>query len=165
VAPAPRASRSIALKLDRRDRRILEELQRDNTITYRALSERVALSPSACVLRVQQMEKAGIIRGYHADIAIEKVQPVVFMVAEIALASHNPDALRAFDKLLLETPEVIEVLRVNGPFDYVVRFMLPSVQDWHPFAVRLLDPVHKVEKMITHVVMQEVKPFVGYPIQ
>lgn len=164
AAPGPRTSRSLALKLDRRDRRILEELQRDDTITYRTLSERVALSPSACVLRVQQMEKAGIIRGYHAAVAITKVDPVVFMVAEIALASHNPVDLKQFDRLLREMPEVVEALRVNGPFDYLVRFMLPSLQDWQPFAHRLLDPANKVEKMVTHVVMEEVKPFAGYPI-
>lgn len=134
-------------------------------ITYRALSERVALSPSACVLRVQQMEKAGIIRGYHAAVAIEKVEPVVFMVAEIALASHHPDDIRAFDRVLREMPEVIEVLRVNGPLDYIVRVMLPSVQDWHGFAVRLTDPAHKVEKMVTHVVMEEVQRFTGYPLR
>jgi DNA-binding Lrp family transcriptional regulator len=153
------------LKLDRLDLKILHELQTDSTITYRTLSERVALSPSACVGRVKQMEEAGIISGYHAAIAIERVRPTLIMIAEISLASHSVEDLERFDRLLLGTREVVEVMRVNGPFDYIVRIMLPGVAEWHAFAKRLLLPDYKVQKMTTHVVMQELKPFAGYPVQ
>lgn len=152
------------IRLDSRDLRILDELQANNVITYRTLADRVALSPSACVARVKQLEDAGIITGYHAAIAIERVQSSFFMVAEIAMSSHNPNDLSRFDDWLLATPEIVEALRVNGQFDYLVRIMLPSPADWHPFAQRLLDPKYKVEKMISHVVMQELKRFTGYPL-
>jgi Lrp/AsnC family transcriptional regulator, leucine-responsive regulatory protein len=152
------------LKLDRRDHKILRELQADSTITYRSLSERVALSPSACVARVKSLEEAGIIKGYHAHIAINRVRPTLVMIAEISLASHQVEDLAKFDKLLQDTPEVVEVLRVNGPFDYIVRIMLPSVDEWQPFANRLLSAAQKVQKMVTHVVMQDFKPFNGYPV-
>jgi DNA-binding Lrp family transcriptional regulator len=152
------------LKLDRRDHKILHELQSDSTITYRNLSERVALSPSACVARVKALEEAGIIKGYHAQIAINRVRPTLVMIAEISLASHQTDDLAKFDKLLQDTPEVVEVLRVNGPFDYIVRIMLPSVDEWQPFAARLVSTEYKVQKMVTHVVMQDFKPFNGYPV-
>lgn len=152
------------IRLDSRDLRILDELQANNVITYRCLADRVALSPSACVARVKQLEDAGIITGYHAAIAIDRVQPAFFMVAEIAMSSHNPNDLSRFDELLLATPEIVEALRVNGQFDYLVRIMLPSPGDWHAFVQRLLDPQYKVEKMISHVVMQELKRFKGYPL-
>lgn len=152
------------LKLDRRDHKILRELQADSTITYRHLSERVALSPSACVARVKALEEAGIIKGYHAHIAINRVRPTLVMIAEITLASHQIDDLAKFDKLLQDTPEVVEVLRVNGPFDYIIRIMLPSIDEWHPFSARLLSSTDKVQKMVTHVVMQDFKPFNGYPV-
>jgi len=152
------------MKLDKRDLKILRELQANNVITYRTLSDRVALSPSACVARVKQMEEAGIITGYHAAIAIDRVRPTFIMVAEISMASHAPDDLARFDDLLLGTSEVIEALRVNGAFDYIVRFMLSNVREWQAFAQRLLEPKYKVEKMVSHVVMQELKPFTGYPI-
>src|ERR1700753_2225214 len=96
-------------KLDKLDLKILHELQMDSTITYRALSERVALSPSACVGRVRQVEETGIISGYHAAIAIDRVRPTLIMVAEISLASHSVEDLERFDKLLLGTREVVEV--------------------------------------------------------
>lgn len=153
------------IKLDRLDLKILHELQADSTITYRALSERVALSPSACVGRVRQLEEAGIISGYHASVAIERVRPTLIMVAEISLASHSIEDIERFDALLLGTREVVEVMRVNGPFDYIVRIMLSNMAEWQAFAKRLLLPEHKVQKMITHVVMQELKPFGGYPVQ
>jgi Lrp/AsnC family transcriptional regulator, leucine-responsive regulatory protein len=153
------------LKLDKLDLKILHELQANNTITYRALSDRVALSPSACVARVKQLEEAGIIQGYHASIAIARVRPTLVMMAEITLASHQVEDIDRFDKLLLGTREVVEVLRVNGPFDYIVRIMLASVEEWHGFAKRLLLPEYKVQKMVTHIVMQDLKPFNGYPVQ
>ena len=152
------------MNLDKRDLKILHELQANNTITYRELANRVALSPSACVTRVKQLEDEGYILGYHAAIAIERVRPTFVMVAEIALASHVPDDIAHFDNLLLATPEVIEVLRVNGSFDYIVKFLLSDVREWQGFAHRLLAPQNKVEKMVSHVVMQELKPFSGYPI-
>lgn len=150
--------------LDRWDYRILQEMQDNCMTTYRALGDRVALSPSACVSRVQAMEKAGVILGYHASVAIEKVRPTLIMIAEISLASHHPDHLRAFDNLLRSTPEIVEVLRVNGPFDYIVRFLLSNVQEWQEFAHRLIQPQYKVEKMVTHVVMEELKRFTSYPV-
>jgi Lrp/AsnC family leucine-responsive transcriptional regulator len=153
------------LRIDRLDLKILHELQVDSMITYRNLSDRVALSPSACVARVKALEEAGIIKGYHAQVAIARVRPTLVMIAEISLASHQAEDLAKFDKLLLDTHEVVEVLRVNGPFDYIIRIMLPSVDDWHPFATKLLSADYKVEKMVTHVVMQDFKSFNGYPVQ
>jgi len=152
------------VQLDKRDLKILHELQADNTITYRELANRVALSPSACVARVKQLEDQGYILGYHAAIAIERVRPTFVMVAEVSMASHVPDDLAQFDALLISMPEVIEVLRVNGPFDYIVKFLLSDVREWQGFAHRLLAPQNRVEKMVSHVVMQELKPFRGYPI-
>lgn len=152
-------------KIDRLDHKILHELQIDSTITYRDLSERVALSPSACVARVKALEEAGIIKGYHAHVAINRVRPTLVMIAEIALASHQTEDLARFDRLLMNTPEVVEVLRVNGPFDYIVRIMLSSIEEWQPFTAKLLSAEHKVQKMITHMVMQDFKPFNGYPVE
>jgi Lrp/AsnC family transcriptional regulator, leucine-responsive regulatory protein len=154
-----------AVSLDKRDLKILSELQENNTITYRELASRVALSPSACVTRVKQLEDEGYILGYHAAIAIDRVHPTFIMVAEISLASHVPEDIGRFDELMLSTPEVIEVLRVSGRFDYMVKFLLTDMREWQGFAHRLLAPQNKVEKMVTHVVMQELKPFRGYPIQ
>ncbi len=151
------------IRLDKRDLRILQELQADNSITYRTMADRVALSPSACVSRVQQMEKAGVICGYHARIDINKVRPTLVMMAEISLSSHHPSDLQAFDNLLRSMPEIVEILRVNGPVDYIVRILLSDVHEWHDFAHRLIASDNKVEKMVTHIVMEETKPFYGYP--
>jgi DNA-binding Lrp family transcriptional regulator len=151
-------------KADKLDHKILHELQADNTITYRELSERVALSPSACMARVTALEKAGIIEGYHAQIEVWRIQPVQIMIAEITLAPHQPEELAKFEKMLRDMPEVVEVQRLEGPVDYLIRTMLPSVADWKPFARRILSCECRVQKMITHVVMQEIKPFAGYPL-
>ena len=77
------------IKLDPTDLRILDEIQRDGRITKLALAERVGLSPTPCWTRLARLEKAGIVYGYHARVAIRAVTPVATVLVELTLASHR----------------------------------------------------------------------------
>ncbi len=152
-------------RLDNIDLRILEALQEDCTITYRALSARVALSPSACVTRVTQLEQAGVIRGYHADIDVDRVRPTLMVIAELVLRSHAIAEMDRFDSFLRTRPEVIEIMRVQGPSDYILKLMMSDMREWRNFAHRLLSPENGVERMVSHLVIEEPKTFTGYPLR
>jgi len=152
-------------RLDGIDLKILEELQADSTITYRALSKRVALSPSACVARVKRLEHAGIIQGYHAAIAVERVRPTLLVMAELVMRKHAIAELDRFDRFLHTRPEVIEIMRVQGPSDYILKLMMSDMREWRTFAHRLLSPENGVERMVSHLVIEEPKSFTGYPLR
>ncbi|GAA4773028.1 Lrp/AsnC family transcriptional regulator [Stakelama sediminis] len=152
-------------RLDGIDLKILEELQANSTITYRALSDRVALSPSACVARVKQLERLGIIQGYHARIAVERVRPTLIVMAELVLRNHAIAELDRFDRFLLTRPEVVEIMRVQGPFDYILKLVMADMREWRTFAHRLLSPENGVERMVSHIVIEEPKVFTGYPLR
>ena len=62
--------------LDRTDLKILQALQSEGRLTNQTLAARVALSPSACLARIRQLEASGVISGYHAHVALELVRPV-----------------------------------------------------------------------------------------
>ena len=153
-----------SLRLDRIDIKILQTLQANSRITNKQLAEKVALSPSACLARVKQLEGAGIITGYHAQIDAERVRPTLQMIAEIAVKQHRPEDLDAFDKALRKFPQVIEAARVSGPYDYVVRLIVADLREWRALADSILKLELGVEKMTTHVVVNEVKRFEGYPL-
>ena len=152
-------------RIDGTDVKILEALQADCTITYRDLSARVALSPSACVTRVKQLERNGVIRGYHAAVDIEKVRPTLLVIAELILRSHVIAEMDRFDAFLRSRPEVLEIMRVQGPSDYILKLMMSDIREWRAFAHRLLSPEHGVERMVSHLVIEEPMTFTGYPIR
>ena len=76
--------------LDRIDRRILAALQADGRLTNQALSEQVALSPSACLVRVRRLEHIGIIQGYHARIDPLRLHVGLVLYVEVTLKGHSP---------------------------------------------------------------------------
>jgi Lrp/AsnC family transcriptional regulator, leucine-responsive regulatory protein len=153
-----------SLRLDRIDLKILRALQDNSRITNKQLAEKVALSPSACLARVRQLEEAGFIVGYHAHIDATRVRPTLQMIAEIAVKQHSPEKLDAFDKALRKFPQVIEAARVSGPYDYIIQLVVADMREWRTLADTILKLELGVEKMTTHVIVNEVKPFVGYPL-
>ena len=152
-------------RIDAIDLKILEQLQADSTITYRELSARVALSPSACIARVRLLEKLGIIRGYHAAVAVEQVRPTLLFIAELTMRNHAIAELDRFDRFLVARPEVIEMMRVHGHIDYIIKVLIADMREWRAFANRVLRPEHGVERMISHLITDQPKSFTGYPLR
>ena len=114
--------------IDRIDRRILGILQRDGRVTNARLAERVNLSASACFERVRRLEKTGIIAAYRGEIAIERIIRPVTVIATVQLGSHDQAAFQRFDAAIKAAPEIVEAVKVSGPFDYVLlpRSAIPS---------------------------------------
>jgi DNA-binding Lrp family transcriptional regulator len=87
-------------RLDRIDRRILAELQADARLTNQALSERVALSPSAWLARVRRLEQDGVIQGYHARLDPFTLNIGLVLYADITLDGHTPAELARFEEAI-----------------------------------------------------------------
>jgi DNA-binding Lrp family transcriptional regulator len=150
---------------DRTDAKILDVLQAEGRITIQSLSERVSLSPSACLARVRQMEAAGIITGYHAHIAREKLRPTLVIHAEVTLARHNPDAFDRFESAIGTIPQIVEAAQVSGPFDYLLKVVVGDVEAWRKLAARLQDGSSGVEKVTSHIQLKSAKRFDGLPLE
>ncbi len=144
--------------LDRTDLKILQALQSEGRITNQTLAARVALSPSACLARIRQLEAAGVICGYHAHVALELVRPALFIYAEISLKRHSPAEFTRFESMVKEIPEVVEAVQVSGQFDYLLKIVVPDIRSWRELAARLQDE-GGVEKVFTHVVLKDAKTF------
>ena len=153
-----------APKLDRIDRRILAALQADARLTNQALSERVALSPSACLARVRGLERAGVIQGYHARLDPFTLDIGLVLFAEITLDAHGADDLARFEKAIGALPQVVEASHVTGAYDYLLKVVVANMPEWTGIAEQLTSGDLGVERVNTHVLMHKPKVFVGYPV-
>ena len=120
--------------LDALDWQILRELQQDARLSYNALARRVGLSAPAVAERVRRLEEAGVIAGYRAEVDPAKVGLPVMAVIQLHCAPG---------KCLLKTtsaadfPEIIEVLKVSGPYCTVLKVVAASIPHLEQFFERL----------------------------
>jgi len=151
--------------LDRIDRRIVAALQADARLTNQALSELVALSPSACLARVRRLEREGVIQGYHARLDPFTVDVGLVLYADITLAGHTPAELARFEEAIAALPQVVEASHVTGSFDYILKVVVGDMREWTQIAETLGSGGLGIDRINTHVVMRKPKFFVGYPVK
>jgi DNA-binding Lrp family transcriptional regulator len=124
-------------RLDRIDRHILALLQEDGRITNIELARRVGISPPPCLRRVRALEAAGLIRGYHADLAAEALGFAVTVFAQVGLASQAESDLVAFEKLIATWPEVREAHMLAGETDFLLKIVAADWDSYQRFLGRL----------------------------
>lgn len=151
--------------LDRIDRQILDILQADGRITNQALSERVSLSPRACLERVRRLEKSGLIAGYMARLEPRRLGGLLTIVVEVSLRDQSAATHARFETRLRDTDEVIECFLVSGSCDYVLRLACTSLDHYRELTNAWTDdPALGVERIASKPELQTIKPFRGYPI-
>ena len=155
---------SAGYSLDRIDRRILAALQADARLTNQALSERVALSPSACLARTRRLERAGIIQGYHARLDPFRIEVGLVLFAEVTLKAHGPEDLARFDAAIDAVPQIVEASHVSGDYDYLLKVVVADLGEWNRIGAKLTSAEAGGERVTTHVLLRKPKIFVGYPI-
>src|SRR5271154_3368742 len=95
-------------KLDRVDRRILDDLQTDGRMTNVELARRAGISAPPCLRRVRALEEGGFIKGYHAQVDPQALGFNVTVFAQVGLNSQAEPDLKAFEDLVKSWPEVRE---------------------------------------------------------
>lgn len=151
--------------LDRIDRQILELLQRDGRLTNQALSDKVALSPRACLDRVRRLEKTGHIAGYMALLEPRKLGSILTIVVEVSLRDQSQATHARFEQRMRQCDEVIECFLVSGECDYVLRLACRSLDHYRELTNAWTDdPTLSVERISSKPELQTVKAFRGYPI-
>ena len=116
--------------LDATDRRILTVLQREGRITNAELSERIALSPSACHRRVQRLEEEGFIAGYVALLDARRMGRPTTVFVEITLQAQSDEVLDAFEQAVARVPDILECHLMAGTADYLLKIMAEDTEDF-----------------------------------
>ncbi len=151
------------VKLDRIDLTILRDLQDQGRMTNVTLAQRAGISAPPCLRRVRALEKAGFVRGYHAELDAERVGFEVTFFALVGLNNQSEAVLSAFEQSLSEWPEVRECHMARGPHDFVLKIVARNTAHENELTTRLTaaPPVATVQ---TVQVIRTSKWLPGVPI-
>ena len=139
--------------MDRINSNILRELQKDGRVTNLVLAERVGLSASACLRRVQELERSGVITGYRAVLSPEAMGVGFMAYVTVGLSEHTKTAQEAFERAIAKAPEVRECHNVTGSFEYILRVEAESLPAYKIFHTDVLGTLPQVTAITTYVVM------------
>lgn len=139
--------------IDEKDRQILRVLSREGRISNLALAERVALSPSATLRRVQALEAAGVIAGYRAVLDSGKMGVGFIAYMAVGLSVHTKSAQAAFERAMQAAPEVRECHNVTGTVEYLLRVEATDLRAYKRFHTDILGALPQVATITTYVVM------------
>ena len=140
-------------KIDAIGDKILQELSSDGRLSNLELAERVGLSPSACLRRVQDMERRGLIRGYRAVLDRAMLGTGFTAYVAVGLAHHTKQDQEGFETAIAHAPEVRECHNVTGAFEYILRVEAADLAAYKHFHTEVLGVLPQVSSITTYVVM------------
>lgn len=149
--------------MDRTDRKILAILQEDTSLPVAEIATRVNLSQTPCWRRIQRLEQAGIIASRVALVDPEAIGLGLSVFVEIEAADHSPEWLARFAEAVVALPEVMEVYRMAGDVDYLLRVAVGSMADFDDFYRRLIAAI-SCKNVTSRFAMERVKFTTAYPI-
>jgi DNA-binding Lrp family transcriptional regulator len=152
------------IRLDRIDRHILRQLLTDGRITNIELARRVGISAPPCLRRVRALEEAGIIRGYHAELAPDALGYGVTIFAQIGLASQADADLKAFEELVASWPEVREAYMLAGETDFLLKIVATDWDSYQRFLSAKLTSAPNVSHVKSAMMLRLSKNDPGVPI-
>ena len=149
--------------MDETDRKLLDLLQRDASLSLDALSERAALSRNACWRRIRRLEDEGVIKARVTLLDAGRIN--VGLTAFIALRTteHSAEWLKQFSKAVRDIPEIVGVYRMTGDVDYLLQAVIPDVAAYDALYKRLIDRITLAD-VSSSFVMEEIKATTVLPL-
>jgi Lrp/AsnC family transcriptional regulator, leucine-responsive regulatory protein len=143
--------------IDAINKKILRELSNNARVSNLELAERIGLSPSACLRRVQELERSGIISGYRV-VLDPKAMGVGFVAyVSVGLSHHTKKAQEDFETAIARSPEVRECHNVTGAIEYILRIEVTDLAAYKHFHTEVLGILPQVNSISTYVVMESPK--------
>ncbi len=142
--------------LDKIDRKILEALQADASLTNLELAEKVCLSPSPCSRRVKILEEKGFFRGQVTLLDPEQVGLPVSVFIQVTLNHQVKRDLEAFEEKVMQWPEVMECYLMTGDFDYLIRVAVPDLNAYQRFLDKCLTPMEGIDSIRSSFSLKQV---------
>ena len=145
------------LGLDAADIRILGAVQKHGQLSKAKLAEIVNLSPTPCWARLTRLRAAGFIRGYHADIALERIVDVTRVVVTVSLNSHRKTDFDRFETHIKQVDEITNCVATGGGLDYVLTVVAPNLPAFQEVMDQLLSADVAVDRYMTYFATRLIK--------
>jgi len=140
--------------MDDVDRSILAVLEKHGRISNAELAARVGLSPSPCLRRVNRLEETGVIRGYRAEIDPAALGRGLRVFAGVRLMRHKRSDVTAFERAVIQLPEVVHVHHVTGNYDYLLQVEVADLAAYEDFHANRLADLPGVAMVNSYVTMK-----------
>lgn len=150
-------------RLDPIDRKLLTELMRDATQSVAVLAEKVGLTQTPCWKRIQRLEAEGILIGRVALVDPARLGLGLAVFVEIEAADHSKEWRDSFMRAVETMPEVMEVHRMAGDVDYLLRIVVADMRAYDRFYVRLTRSV-VLKNVTSRFVMERLLASTVYPV-
>ena len=149
--------------MDKTDLKILDMLQADASLPVAEIASRVNLSQTPAWRRIQKLEEAGVIQRRVAILDPEKIGLGLTIFVEIETGDHSAAWIERFAALVSEMPEVMDVHRMAGNIDYLLRIAVPAMADYDAFYKRLVAAI-PLKNVTSRFAMERVKSTTAYPL-
>ena len=142
------------MRVDDIDRKILAELQEDGRLTVTELADRVRLTPAPCHRRLRELERNGVITGYHA--VLNPAAVGLGFEALVNVTMGREDAVAAFEAALAAVPEIRHAERLFGDPDYLLRVVATDLNDYARLRDQKLATLPGVQRITSTIVMKRI---------
>jgi Lrp/AsnC family transcriptional regulator, leucine-responsive regulatory protein len=138
------------MQIDQLDRKILEALSVDSSLTSERLGERVGLSPSATHRRIKMLEEAGYILGYGAKLSRKALGNPSTVFVSVTLVDQRRETMEAFEAAIAHQPQIVEAHLMSGVSDYLVKAEIPESDSFERVHREMLAALPGVQRLVTH---------------
>jgi Lrp/AsnC family transcriptional regulator, cysteine-sensing transcriptional activator len=149
--------------MDATDRKILNLLQTDASLTVKQIAEQIPLSVTPCWKRIQKMEEQGLIRARVALLDAKMVNANVTVFVAIKTQHHTIEWIERFNSEVSQLPQVMEIYRMSGDIDYLLRVVVSSIEAYDRFYKTLIQHID-LSNVTSSFAMEQMKYTTALPI-
>ncbi len=143
--------------LDATDIRILSAVQQHGQLSKTRLAELVNLSPTPCWARLDRLKAAGYIKGYHAELALDRIVDFTQVIVTVSLGSHRKVEFDRFESYIRGLDEVVDCIATGGGMDYVMKTVTPSLAAFQALMEEMLATDLAIERYMTYIATRQIK--------
>jgi Lrp/AsnC family transcriptional regulator of ectoine degradation len=145
------------LSLDATDIRILSAVQRNGQLSKTKLAEICNISPTPCWARLDRLKAAGYIKGYNAEIALDRISDFTQVIVTVSLTHHRKADFDRFEAFIKNLDEVTDCIATGGGMDYVMEVVCPSLASFQTLMESFLAADLGIDRYMTYIATRRVK--------
>ena len=149
--------------MDKFDREILRQLQRDADLPMARIAEAIGISPAACWRRLQRLQEAGVVRGKVALLDDAKLNAGVTVFVSIRTSDHSAAWVKAFSTALDDIEEIVEIYRMSGEVDYLLKIKVPDIKAYDAIYRKVIERMHFLD-VSSSFAMEQIKSTTALPL-
>ncbi|MFA7578821.1 Lrp/AsnC family transcriptional regulator [Castellaniella sp.] len=153
------------MKLDRYDLSILKILSEQGRMTKSELARQVCLSASPTWERLKRLEDQGLIRGYQADVAWDRIFGGCTVIVEVSLDRHTAHDMQRFEQHVTEVPGIVQCHATGGGVDYILHVRARDIDHYQCLIDQLLEAQIGIDRYVTYIVTKTIKTRPAVPAE